>query len=106
LPPGEWRAKGLGPRPRNRQGTGLGSRRHRRRGQRRRKRHMPHRPASQDRLALLRGLAVALALGVLSAGCAAMAEWFATTQEASPPAPPPVSIVDQADDLARRANPP
>ena len=66
---------------------------------------MPHRPASQDRLAILRGLAVALALGVLSAGCAATAEWFATTQEASHPAPSSVSIVDQADDLLRRGQP-
>lgn len=66
---------------------------------------MPHRSASQDRLTLLRGLAVALALGVLSAGCAATAEWFATTQEASHPAPSSVSLVDQADDLLRRGRP-
>jgi hypothetical protein len=66
---------------------------------------MPHRPASQGHLARLRGLAVSLALAVLSAGCATTAEWFAATPEASRPAPSSVSIVDQADDLLRRGEP-
>jgi hypothetical protein len=67
---------------------------------------MPHRPASQDRLALLRGLAVTLALGVLSAGCAMTAEWFPATPEASRPEPPSApSIVAEADDLLRSGQP-
>ena len=66
---------------------------------------MPHRPASQDRLARLSGLAIALALGVLSGGCATTAEWFAATPEASRPAQSSPSIVAQADDLVRLGQP-
>ena len=67
---------------------------------------MRHRPASQDRLAFLRGLAVVLGLSLLSAGCATTAGWFAATPEASRPGPRSApSIVAEADGLVRRGQP-
>jgi len=67
---------------------------------------MRQRPASKDRLASLRGLAVALALGALSAGCATTGGWFGAMREASRPGPvPSASVLAQADNLLRQGEP-
>ena len=67
---------------------------------------MRHRPASEDRLASLRGLALVLGLSLLSAGCATTEGWFAATPEASGRGPAPSeSVLAQADDRLRQGEP-